>query len=1070
MKKTQTAMDPSESTPSNGTTSSVPKKILPNPSQVQGLASWIVNPLQAVGSKTSNLLSTPSAVDSVSRAGCGSTYFTSWESFSRSYVSCIECSPPVRTSRKKRETLAAGTGVDTPTPEELAMFTRLQRDQLKRGGVFIRSTGEILSPAQAKTKKGMRKITSALRDREASTSDTNPSDEDNLLVAEPPAPPPAFPPPPQPQINYVRDRRAADENAAGDPAATGDTARATVLPVRTVTTTTWRPTSQEGMHIPYSAQFTQIASRLSDPSATGALGAVVRGSAIRDGASLISLARHLQVDSGSVMDIAPVFKLACMGLSVSQENYQSDPIQYRVVRGFSSNVRGTTVISATTPAPPPAKIIAMGVDSYTAFMIDKMPTANLGDPFTYQNADVAWTAVPVRSSILSQPWATAFIASFLSGNLWAGRVNHVIEGHYYSGDGSSDIVANLALMPACNSVSIPGPTNVILVLLDSSTMYSQTGVRIGNVDVPIYRDNNAQPIDPADFSAIFMAWFNTNNVPNIPHHCASAINEFSTLLGVENTVNLGLAMAAEVYAAQYQGLSLPVTGDPPDIDYSQSAGGGWSFHNNETIKDTKVKLGYLGTDWDKNSRKITGYNMTSISSWSLPPSGIAKAEALVLGKYQLNLWSDTDLLKGGDPGQLYTITAVNSVTRVAIGMTLISTHSLPTYFPYGGGFGTWMHMYSGAMCAQTATIFCDSNINLSIWTGYNVAEDSVFSSSYMEQIIPIATNGFASYVRFAYTLESLANLGFDDDMLGEYYGIPVLTDPDWMSNHPLPFYFAVQWMQKHSSFRGDYPKHAVNWYHDGKVRIGLEITRDSASTKVTMVGSPNIEAYCPVVTAECILRRELTHMNIWFDQFALISNHSAFNYHTAKPKILTSQTFVLSPVDSGLDGTPDMRMYVFRSAYENFSSELQEARFSPLQYPDPISLKDMIEGAKHWIVYPGLSALGGYLTGGPLGAVAAGGGHLIKNVLDKISSPTSERIIETAHKTLEAATAVPPATTSNPVQALANMVMSPDQIRTLPLTPTPATPSPPLVPSSTPPPTPTGPHQEVTSQILTPTS
>nr|WJE88714.1 MAG: capsid protein [Halyomorpha halys toti-like virus 2] len=1028
------------------------KKVIPSTTQLVGLASWIAKPLDIVGPKTSNLYSAPSARDSVSRAGCGSHFFTSWESYSRSYFGGLSFLTDQEVSRTRRSVQLPDQTGDTPTPEEMSQMNRTEKMILSKGGIFLRkrlpgiiTTSIIMTPTQIGLTKNRRLINIASKYDQYVREGSTPEQAANKIELERQQPAPQPTQPQQSQDPTRTETLSGDESVTGgpsDPAPSGSrtkrqvTARLDVLantiPVRCVQSTSWKTDEQLSQSIPYSAIYTSIVQRLNDPSATGALGALARGPSIRDGTSLISLAAHLANDTGSVMEIAPVVRATCMGLSVSSECYDTDPIQFRVFRNFTrTEVTATHIYKPDVP-PVSCNIMAVGVDIFTSFMIDKTGPLDQAGDFKYQNADVTWTAVPVRAAMMNQFYIIPYIASFVTSELWAGRTSFNIGGNYTLTAGAN-VAAEINLLPCANNVYIPGPADILLVLLDSSSTFAQTNLTIMGTQVPLY---GGAPVNPVPFTTMFDDWFKEANVGRIPMDCATAVNTISSMLGVENSTNLGLSIAAELYGCQFNGINIPViasTTGPPTPDYTKPGGGAYRIDLQDVPMQTGSPIIAKGitTNAALITPLITSYNFTGISPWCLPPTGMVKTKSVTVGTDTYPVWAQAvpDYYSFN-----YTATTVNSVARVAIAMQLVITTELSIKFNYGGGFSTWMHMLSGALCAQASTIFSSTNINLSIWTGYNITEDEVFSTQYMMEAIKIATNGIANFQKYQQLVNTWT--GFDPALISKYFGLPVFEDPNWLSYHPLPYYYAVQWLQKHKSVEGTAPSHVVNWYHDKLSRMGLLIDETTRDYRPFITGSPNIQTYCPIVTAETIQEPELKHMDMWIDEFAYISNISAKNTSTGKPRLLTSQFFVLSPVDSGLAYTPGLKIYVYNSAYENFSPERRDAVFSPLMYPDPPTLREIVEGAKHWLLYPGLSALAGFVTGGPAGAAIAGGSHLAKNVLDRIVSDPDQKqqISEAVQKVARQAVApAPPETTTSPVQALTQSILNPEKYPTIPI-------------------------------------
>lgn len=93
---------------------------------------------------------------------------------------------------------------------------------------------------------------------------------------------------------------------------------------------------------------------------------------------------------------------------------------------------------------------------------------------------------------------------------------------------------------------------------------------------------------------------------------------------------------------------------------------------------------------------------------------------------------------------------------------------------------------------------------------------------------------------------------------------------------------------------------------------------------------------------------------------------------------LASSTYVLSKINNGLSFTSLLPTFVLN--------------MSTIQYPGPFTLKSLIEGAKNYLLYPALSALDGYATGGSAGAVVVGASTVASQLVkDLTSGPNQEK-------------------------------------------------------------------------------
>jgi len=132
------------------------------------------------------------------------------------------------------------------------------------------------------------------------------------------------------------------------------------------------------------------------------------------------------------------------------------------------------------------------------------------------------------------------------------------------------------------------------------------------------------------------------------------------------------------------------------------------------------------------------------------------------------------------------------------------------------------------------------------------------------------------------------------------------------------------------------------------------------------------------------------HLNAWVDQWNYISNAASGVYNVLDKTFLESQEFVLSVVDNGIPTDRPNLLYVVGSTCSQQNEKYRDISVSDLIWPDPIDIKDIISAAKNYLVYPGLSALGGYVTGGPVGALVAGGTHLAKTIIAERLEPKEQ--------------------------------------------------------------------------------
>jgi hypothetical protein len=157
----------------------IPTSLTMSSMQLTLLQSWIVKPQREVGPTTVGLLQADSGRDYANRAGTKSQAYTSWDSFSRSYVASYSFST-IQGRRTKRyaglEDSINTLDPDTPTEKELASWTAVDRDMYALGKKqFFRGIG-LLTAKQRQAEKYIRLLKGRCAREETTESESD--DED----------------------------------------------------------------------------------------------------------------------------------------------------------------------------------------------------------------------------------------------------------------------------------------------------------------------------------------------------------------------------------------------------------------------------------------------------------------------------------------------------------------------------------------------------------------------------------------------------------------------------------------------------------------------------------------------------------------------------------------------------------------------------------------------------------------------------------------------------------------------------------------------------------------------------
>ncbi|KAF2894394.1 hypothetical protein ILUMI_11780 [Ignelater luminosus] len=513
-------------------------------------SSSIARPLNEVGSRTASLLSVPCSQDNASKAGRKRQNYTSFNTINRMYIVRLTTLPRNKekpsTSQQPRRynlrTLIAILPSDRIPSDVYKNWPKPLQKMSIRGDEYIYLTELGLVRREELTKTSVcRKLRSRLLELYDSTNtdDSDGAQKRNIEMI---------------GLTSHTSTDTEDAQTISDdpkPLAGMVTIRADTVPLRSVMVSSWRNANKQKTPIPYSPMYTLIANRISDPAASGALGTLARGPTIRGATSAISLAKSISVSNSSVMEVTPMVRAAFMGLSLVGDNYTTNNLLWRYIRGCSPSNNRLFRISTDNNHYPRGKIIAMPLDLYTSFMIDKIGSPVAGDTtYTYTNADVLWTAIPVRSELVGQRGFIPYVASFLSSSYWDGKVNHLRAGEYHDLNGDKDCYGNFITMPTIKSTYIPGPIHALVVLVDDTVSATQNNlITSGNFIIPVYRGQSISNNNVGNLRDIWMNWWSNANVTNIPRDCNYAFNEICLQLAVENAFSIALSVVAELYAS-----------------------------------------------------------------------------------------------------------------------------------------------------------------------------------------------------------------------------------------------------------------------------------------------------------------------------------------------------------------------------------------------------------------------------------------------------------------------------------------------------------------------------------------
>lgn len=944
-------------------------EFLASPETVKNCIGWTFSPLLTVGSPCGDLRTTPGNEDFVSRAGSKSQSYTSWDCISRSYVGGVV---EVKTQKKRHvHRVKRDVPGDIPTENELEDMTPLERMWYTKGlRVFVRGKG-IMSKAQYASYRQIRS-TSQTRATPVELASgykkvvVQPKGGEDLpqaaaLTSDPP------------QKYYYSD----------------------IIPVRAIALTSMT-SARETEPMPWSPAFQMMAARLNDPASAGPLAPVVKGSNVRDATTWTSLVKSIMIRNTTRYELAAMIRVICMHMSVAQEAYSTDGTPTRFIRK-PTHMRFDGMAIYEKPGVSSLKldIIAMPIDTFVC-VANNTHFEVFPRDFSYTMLDVEWIAVPVPTDLIGQTTLIPYIASFLSSELWSGTVN----AHYTAGyvEGEDEKIYRHTWLPACNNVHIPGVNRVCLVLIDevSHKVEPSLTLAIGDfsVRIPIW-SGSPNPPDPVDWMPVWQGYWLTRNIDVIRQTTVQAHEIICTRMGVGDACGTALSLAAEMYGQWYQGIAVPYQDGTPNFDYSMPAFGCWTMDGSALDKTKQIKSHKFDLSDEAcraARRRCVAYNFSGVSPYHCCPTGVVRASYTNDTARLRMTWAT---LKPERCVYGYRAESMTSVFRVAAACGLILTHTDSYAFGASIGMCHWVHMLSCAHSFSTACLLTINDLTPRDWMGIDNRRNNVFRLTIIKGIKAALYSGLLIHRNIEDLFKNIPE--WDMDILSDYWGVEPYGSLDWMTFSPVPYHATWQWICKlgmEKAGKSVAPFGSVPFeYDDDKVYSAIELTKDSCEHKSNAVGT--IDVYRRY---QGILAREpkggFVPVLHWIDS---VHRNSSFMLEGCNialdPAMYESMTFCANIRTMGLSYQFPTQWYIIRSPYTYGDVQWSGINISPIAWPDPPLLNEIWTTAKNYILKPAASALAGFLTGGPVGAVVGGGTKLLTQAVDDLtaSKPKSDQ-------------------------------------------------------------------------------
>lgn len=1007
---------------------------LPFEKSAKNITAWITSPLPEVGNRAGPLCSAPTSIDSASLPGCKSQTYTTWNCWNRSYIagyvvkkSTVTSTPSkILSSSDGRPLLALPF---SEIPEEFlddlpcSIVTMLKDGrrwystcQNPKGKVYSAKELEGLAQSLAKQKLSDstgEKHKAAFLSAMASTSTPdstqlypNLETECSLLTSDASGSrlqrSPKGSPPADGSDDGDWDKGDVDAplpQAPGTSYQYGD-----IMPIRCFAVTNWPTKWNFPSDIPKSTMYKLMSERLSDHNSVGALGSITRAPSVRDATSIMALVKAMEQRPGSIYEQAALIRAGSVVCALDRWSYGRDPLPSQYIRRFKPSGQSSTIFIGTPGQShkiPVLSMLAMTLDVFTSWALNKT-IVDLPAAWGYNLLDTEITVVPINSTGLAQPWAMAYVTSFMTSGLWSGRINHTVNGTWTDNNWDLSAKGQVTLMPSCNSIYIPGATKVVLVLVDSSSAEAGNTIRVCPFAqvVPVVRGVGNRVVAPADFTEWwYNTYFVTANVDKIRGDYCWAWNHICERLGVHGACGSAASMLAEVYGNQRFGVGVDqsVTGAWKE---EKKAWGAWAFEGG--FADRR-KEGFIRCDsWpDKLTpgdnalvrEMTTGFNFASISPLHVLPTGFVKTKfdvtltenglkTATIPTKILVFWSTTEPAFY-IPG--YTCSSMGAFYRVGTYVGLLDVHQGNYTVSNPDGLCSFIHMLSGALGMSQSIFLGTNDIVMKNWMGLDLRASQMRATETITRLKESISSGFLVHSE-VHSMISASTGDWDWDKMSAYYGgCHVDIENMFGAFSPWPIHAVRQWINKLGLMDGTLSRSLSHYVADlattdGEIDTvfeGLKLTHEAGCYKFLIAGSIDLQRYKPVL----IYRQnmyECAAVRVWAEAWQHLSQQ--YVGASGDPQYWETLVCTYSVQDYMYRSDRCNDLLVLNTKYICPTESDYELRVSSIRYPDPPSLQDFLGWAKAYILEPAWSGLTSYFSGSNvLNSVLDAGKKVVEN-------------------------------------------------------------------------------------------
>lgn len=544
-----------------------------------------------------------------------------------------------------------------------------------------------------------------------------------------------------------------------------------------------------------------------------------RSTFARDTPSVAYLISHMAGSNATFIDTAPMLRAMLYAHPSTVDAWESDKLDRHFIRqqvqGSRSNL---TMRILDQPAADRLQLqaIVVTLPAFTAHVkgVDTLlgnPDPAVGHNFLMAEIDISWTVVPIDSTTLHQPWLMEHIMAYLSSEYWAGRTNWIWNARYH-GAGAQQHRAYLTSIPNSHNVYIPGPTRVMLVLVEDNGYAATPSITIPGRAAPlaVYPGAKNLRADVVNLDGyvnnLSGHWY--DNVFTTANYATSASRMVHALHYMEENASTNMAFAAAVTLASEIANSMP---EGPHIlpgnearTYTNVIYGAWTFgarnlaNRAPQMQTNDVNTGTEAERENNFAKMVAAYTFAALSPCLQYPASStsivaadARAGDVYLGKAVR--WEHPTPTKVVSQ---YICHVAHSVYRIlrCLGYIIKNEYKFNIASPAALQSVLTMNGVMQTMALTTALVMND--VSLKVWTGLG-ADDQVAVHMSTSALVADWTNNFIKQRHPSKNFEQLVVVHNDtvDTAIDHYYGLET-TEDEWATHVPLPLHALLQWVMK----------------------------------------------------------------------------------------------------------------------------------------------------------------------------------------------------------------------------------------------------------------------------------